>query len=480
MRIFSSLNDKDRGEKRKLFIVWSFLAFVFYSGYKPGFFYSDTYTQLLEALSYSFGNWHPAIMQMFWAFLFPFFGTSSIFLFHVIVYWVSFILLSHWLIDCNKRFPISLLVLAVAPTALHGLVWVVKDVGLGVSVLFLASMYLKLNKKGRFAIAEILIVLFFLYYAVNIRLGMVVVLAPLSALFILLYYRDLGKGFFSRLILSCFLGLLLNLSFSIVQSSINTVLDVKENTMSHPYYFDMIGTLSRVKGGAIAEFPDDFIQKGKNRDDLVKAYWSNPTYGDSFARWGKAADLVVLDVGKKAVKSWLKIIIHHPKEYFLHRLNFTITYLNKRTLRNISSNFINYNNFANFQRFKNKVYIKKGYGEKIASLKAEKVIQSTLHNENYISIMTHKWVSFFSFLFTPWLHVVFHFTVFFFYLIKRQNSLPFTLSVISLLTFVLMWLFAPVPDTSRYSYLSMLISGVLIWLLYIKKVYKISEVGLAE
>jgi hypothetical protein len=450
--------------KKYIIIFWVLLWFIFFLSYKPGLFSGDSFCQLNEVQSGRINDWHPAIMQMLWIILYPAFGVLSILLFHSILYFSSFLLLSLWFVEKFKRIPISIFLLGLFPTSIYVLMWIWKDVGNSVGALFLLAYFIYLDDRKP-NIYEVLLVTLVGYYVVNVRHGNAFVFFPLISIYLIKFYKFKPRFIpqLKPILLSLLLGLVVAICFSLVQGGINKVSHVSPNMASHPYYFDMVGTLSNVgEKNAIQEFPSELmtVASPKNKESLELIYQSNPYSADNFANWNVTSrELIKMNVGSSAIFPLIKIIKNHPIAYLKHRLYFSIELLksNSWIWPTNSSSDVNINDAKLLQN--NQSYIK---------------VQTT---PTVVSNFINKWTHLVKFLYTPYLYLIYSIIVLFYFIYKRECYLQIYISIVTILFFILMCLFSPITGETRYFYSIYLLNNVSVWLFYLQIKYKWSAVN---
>lgn len=299
--------------------VWASLFGVFFVFLRPGIFITDTYGQYTEALSFTFHDWHPPVMAFLWSLLQPLAGASSMLLFHLLLYWGAFALVSDLCVREFHRFPLSLLVVSLLPTSLLHLAYVWKDTGLAVSMLGLLVCFhvLRRSPASRWGwLAAVLCA----YYAVNVRHFALAAVFPILGMFLIPIIR-IRKPAFRQWVAFLAAGLGLGLGLFLAGRAFDKlVLRSSPNTASHIQYFDMVGTLARAR--AMREFPREFLPDPTKWSELEAAYWSDPCNADLYSGWGRAAGLVRVDVGDQIDGPWLRTILAHPAAYLRHRLAF--------------------------------------------------------------------------------------------------------------------------------------------------------------
>ena len=155
-------------------------AIAFY----PGFYSSDSISQLMQAKSGQFNNWHPALMAIVWHWLIWITGyISSMFLLQVTMLWSAILLLCLYVYRKTSKRVLSLFPLLIGLNpfvfAISGVVW--KDVQLAFSALLALAItvYSYDQKKRSYRMAAAGASLLLLIYACNVRHGVLLAFIPL-------------------------------------------------------------------------------------------------------------------------------------------------------------------------------------------------------------------------------------------------------------------------------------------------------------
>ncbi|MDI9313903.1 MAG: hypothetical protein QM529_04420 [Hydrotalea sp.] len=159
---------------------------AFYPGVTIGY---DVFAQYIQARDFNINNWHPAIMQLVWAFFLLFSkGGLGIWLFHLSMVWLSIYLLYDYF--KNSLWKFFLLLIPFLPLVVNftSIVW--KDVALASSLLLATSLIIRQFYKNT---AGFVIILLLLFYASTVRHNGFFATAPIIFLLVFLKYEKKSR-----------------------------------------------------------------------------------------------------------------------------------------------------------------------------------------------------------------------------------------------------------------------------------------------
>lgn len=150
----------------------------------PGELKFDALIQYWQVTSGVYNDYHPPVMTRFWSLLHPIAdGTAPIYVAHLLMYWFAFILLGY---ELHRRArPISgLVVVAIGATPLLIMIniVVISDVGLASSFMAVVGLWLRVQRRGAWNAATVVLVALLLFYGTLIRANAVFAVPPLLLL----------------------------------------------------------------------------------------------------------------------------------------------------------------------------------------------------------------------------------------------------------------------------------------------------------
>jgi hypothetical protein len=282
-------------------------AAVSFAIYFPGTLDPDSTTQLQEALSGRFTDWHPPIMAAFWRLLgniAP--GPAPLLAVHVGLYWLGVWALWDAAARRGGWRQILPLIAMAHPLMLVMLGAIQKDVGLAASLSAAFGLLYRQRSLGRpLSIAKSVIVGVLLAYAVLVRWNGALAAGPLLLWWIAPESVRAGRA----IIVTALLGLVMVPAASFVDHSMLKA--SRTHAQASLELFDMAG---------IAHFSGDRALLDVPPGCYRPYFWDpldSPQCGHLFER------LAATDEGASALtRRWLEAIATHPLAYATHRLAY--------------------------------------------------------------------------------------------------------------------------------------------------------------
>lgn len=281
----------------------------------PGESNPDSDSQYRQILSGVYDDWHPPIMARLWSFLRLFGdGTGPIFMFHIVLYWLSFTIIALALLNAGRiRSAYAILVLGLLPPSLMLTINIAKDVGLSVVLLAAFALAFRYRSKGqpiplwaKWLVGALVI------YGALVRGNAVFAVGPIV---IFLFSYPWQKISLVRVaILSIAIAALL----IPVSTAINryVLLAKSAGSIKSIELFDLAG-ISRLTD-------DDTVlqQIGISHDDIRRCY--SPIMWDSIVSRCPAVSEYFIDQGAPngpdLSQTWISAVLSHPVPYTIHRI----------------------------------------------------------------------------------------------------------------------------------------------------------------
>jgi hypothetical protein len=272
----------------------------------PGIMNWDSESQYNQALTGNYGDWHPPIMAKLWSFYIPLLkGGGLLLLTHLAVFWTAICLVSiSFSRRGNRLGALAILVISVLPPFLAFNAYLIKDVGMAVSLLgaFAITFYFRAAERP-LPLPALFAVLVLLIYAALVRANGIFAAAPLA---IYALAPSLKKRLLLLAIISvCMVGLWIPLSGVINHRVLNAASEYPIRSLKE---FDLVG-IARYSGDLSVFIPDSKITP-----DVVRRCYS-PGKWDSL---GSSPCDILGQVPN--YKSWALLIAAHPFAYATHRL----------------------------------------------------------------------------------------------------------------------------------------------------------------
>jgi len=145
----------------------------------PGYMSRDSVSQLWQARTMSFTDWHPPVMSLLWGLLdrvIP--GPASMLILHSLMFWSGMGLFVYHLGYERASASIAILLIGLAPPvfALLSTIW--KDVGMGCSLVLACGLLLRADRRHSKTAWALAIV--FLWYGLAVRHNGIIAVVPLA------------------------------------------------------------------------------------------------------------------------------------------------------------------------------------------------------------------------------------------------------------------------------------------------------------
>ncbi|WP_277967869.1 hypothetical protein [Sphingomonas echinoides] len=275
----------------------------------PGELKFDALIQYWQVTSGVYNDYHPPVMTRLWSLLHPIAdGTAPIYVAHLLMYWFAFILLGY---ELHRRAgPISgLVVVAIGATPLLIMmnIVVISDVGLASSFLAVVGVWLRVQRRGGWSVATVVLVALLLFYGTLIRANAVFAVPPL---FLLLFGSRLTIASLPKtLALSAVIAVLLIPTSSFVN---RTILGASPGgAIGTLQFFDVMGIV-RLSGDrtVLREYAGQY-------PETLHCY--SPVMHDTLGvRCKPFTEMVRSDPQLSSI--WIGAIKKHPVSYLEHRL----------------------------------------------------------------------------------------------------------------------------------------------------------------
>jgi hypothetical protein len=295
----------------------------------PGLMTPDSITQLEQAQSLQFDDWHPPIMAGVWALALNFAkGPVSLFVPFITIYWGSLFLVAAALLRWSLWPSALAAVMGFSPVLINfaGTLW--KDVLVFVCLMTVTGLLLVTHdgdserRRPRYVYA--LCALFGLIGALARYNSM---LAAIPLLMLLIYPKNLPERAFGALTRRLATALALTIGVVVAtQASLNALVFHPEKTgvINALFLFDMVG-VSAVSGKNVV--PGHWTRKESQRI-IEKCYAPEKWDGVTAGKCGFINDRIKQSGKWKAglFNDWRAVVVSHPLAYLRHRANHILAF----------------------------------------------------------------------------------------------------------------------------------------------------------
>lgn len=275
----------------------------------PGELKYDAMIQYDQVISGVYNDFHPPVMARFWSLLHPIaVGTAPIYVAHLGMYWLAFILLGYELHRRGRAISgLIVVALGATPVLIMMNIVVISDVGLASSFMIIVGLWLQVQRRGRWTASTAVMVALLLFYGTLIRSNAVFAVPPL--LLLILGSRLTIASLPKTLALSAVIAVLLIPISSFVNH--NVLGASPGGAMQTLQFFDVMG-VARLSGdrSVLGEYAQQYPEN---------EHCYSPVMHDTLAsRCQKFTDTVRSSPELRAL--WIGAIRKHPVRYVEHRL----------------------------------------------------------------------------------------------------------------------------------------------------------------
>lgn len=305
----------------------SIIGFLFW----PGYLSPDSTLQLNQALTGHYSDGHPPMMSFLWKIFHLFYpGAAPYLLFHLSLFFFSFLILLQTTKQIWLRYIIAFLPLIPHISAYAGAIW--KDVGFAYSFLLAAMILVQNNlRQEKLSFFKIGVILLLLIYGVGVKYqGQFI--APLFCIWLGLSYTDhkLKASSFGIALFTALFVILSVLSFNKALVPVEN----QEHFWQRVKLYDIAGISIRVKKNL---FPD-FISSAEpfSMEKVEKEY--SPKRVDELLDGRPEAPLILAkdkDERKIIWDAWAISVIKHPFAYLSHRLSVSFEMMSRTPIKPI-------------------------------------------------------------------------------------------------------------------------------------------------
>jgi hypothetical protein len=321
---------RDKKNARLVCLLLAVAGFIIDSiAFYPGFLSPDSLDQYNQALTHTYGDWHPPIMAGFWSLLLVFYnGPQPMFFFQLLWLWASFYVLLLLFIERYRYLAVLVVLFVCAPFVQNfaGNIW--KDVHLALAWLLASVILIKVfYEKRKLTLAEAIISMLLICYGCWVRSNALPAVIPLAG-FWLATLTNSEKNLFSFRPLFLAKALGITAIIFIVQMGIaNFILKTHKNYIEYKLFAHDLTGIYYATGDVC--FPD-FVKQYAGFDTayLRKNYRYN-TFDNIW--WNNDGKVLMPNVDADQVKqmrnAWLKSIVRHPAAYFKNKTHGFLNFL---------------------------------------------------------------------------------------------------------------------------------------------------------
>lgn len=357
-------------------ILFLFQYWLFYPGYFENF---DTWRSIIKGLYNLSNNWDPVLVDISFKFIDKLGLNTSVLYFINLALWYAAIFLlvfSLYLKFKNKNIVLIFLFSFIYEIYFSNVEYLKDNTStlyfiFACSIIF-TTIILNISyktKKLLLIIANILLIIALLH-----RHNFIVTVYPIFFYIVYYYMKQLNINNKKKYIIYYFSSLIIIAASLIAIYVIFPKIFVKNmdtGSTYHILYLQIAGSAVRSNDDTL--IPEYWYGDGKNFNDVIEQYNSNPIYGDPF--WNK--NILVPSKSHDIKKVWIKSILKHPISYMKHIINYTKnmwtieyyrdkvygTYANYRSIKTFNiedfnnTKFYRENKGINFSDLKNDIYI---------------------------------------------------------------------------------------------------------------------------
>jgi hypothetical protein len=287
-----------------LFLVHFFAAY-------PGAISPDTMDQFTQSLRFNFASHHPPVMAMFWSLLnYIYAGPQTMLFLHISMIWGSVIIL--YFADEKNKFRWLYFVIPFLPNILSQSANIWKDIGFGVSFLFVISICIYYSyRQNKSSIFMFIISLVITFYGVSVKFQAQFILPIIIAFMI---FTILKRGYLFSILGSLFL------SFVLITANL-TIIDkftVDTKSWQLRQFFDMAAIVQEIDDDSdLPQYVKDYA--GYNFETLKKNFTHQLVNELIFPEY-KVLEMTQDDTKLEQLnKSFIKLVQDHPILYLKHR-----------------------------------------------------------------------------------------------------------------------------------------------------------------
>lgn len=335
--IYNLFKQKEHLITKKVFIISVIIIalllfiFQFWLAY-PGYFqYGDNLGTMGEAFDRNYQNWNPVIIAVFLSFLYDIFGYHTFYiLFLNLFLWyssITLIILSLYL-KYNKKIVIFLFLISFLANIFFTNIIHIKDITASLWVLSSYSIIfftITIIKNKIIKIIALILSAFILVIGMLWRLNFIVTVYPM---FILYTYLLLGNNIKNKKIYFIkFVSIMIIVAAVLISiSKIFPTLFIKDMTYSklasnHIFLWQIAAC--NVPSNDSSMIPNEWYAEDNNFEDLKELYNNNKLLADPFGRSNTDAKTLFKKEYLPNLKIvWIKSILKHPINYFIHTARF--------------------------------------------------------------------------------------------------------------------------------------------------------------
>jgi hypothetical protein len=289
----------------------------------------DSISQLAQARTRRFGDWHPPLMTWTWSLLnavIP--GPLGMLLFHNLMFWAGLALVIYLTPVATFLAPLLIITIGFFPpvVALLSTIW--KDVGMGASMLLASSLMLYADRRS--SRPALLLAICCLLYGFSVRYNAAPAVLPLALWSGFIGYRLFDLKTHRPLFVSSCLGtgifVVIASSGVLINSQLTTV---RMYPIQQLLLYDLAAISVKTQ---TLQFPDYLISGSLTIADLERLYTPARArtlyYGDDPAKLDLTSSQHDLD---RLTRQWLHAVPRFFGTYLQHRLNVFATQLGATT-----------------------------------------------------------------------------------------------------------------------------------------------------
>ena len=291
--------------------------------FQPGYLSPDSITQLGQARSGFFTDWHPPLMSWVWRIADRIHrGGLGMLLLHNLWFWAGLCLLAGLSFRSKWRAASAVLVVGFLPPvfALLGTIW--KDVGLGASLLLAVGLLALAERRGPSRI-EVALVLGLLFYAVAVRYNGFSAVLPLCVWTMSVVTRGVARFDRHRFATAAISGVALLLVLSAAaRLAHRLIVDRRLYPSQQILVHDLAGISMQTGRNQLPAFVQDEIalslediQRIYTPHTVVPLYWGDA----STRRLPRYTSIQNENDFSRLAGHWRGVVSRHPREYFAHR-----------------------------------------------------------------------------------------------------------------------------------------------------------------